>query len=51
MLFSGGGGRGGKGGEGGGTHGAAGSQQLWLPELALAPATRGIQGAKALRNP
>ena len=25
----------------------AGSQQLWLPDLALAPATRGDKGAKA----
>ena len=28
--------------------GVAGSQQLWHTELALAPATRGDQGAKAL---
>ena len=31
--------------------GGAGSQQLCQPELALAPATRGIQGAKALGPP
>ena len=39
------------GGEGGGTNRAGGPQQLWLLELPLAPATRGIQGAKALGPP
>ena len=36
---------------GGGKGGAAGPSQLWLPELAPAPATRGSQGAKALGPP
>ena len=36
---------------GGGELRGAGSEQLWLLDLALAPATRGDQGAKAQEPP